>query len=64
MTQLAAKHPALRDAYLTKSQTAAQKFDIITDAVQVQRQLENLKDTINEIETQLKNMKESKFLTF
>ncbi|CAG2232803.1 GDAP1 [Mytilus edulis] len=59
LTHLAAKHPALRDAYLTKSQTAAQKFDIITDAVQVQQHLEDLKVIMEEVETQLKTIKES-----
>ena len=58
LTHLATKYPALRDAYLAKSQTAAQKFDVITDAVQVQRHLENLRSTMDEVETQLKSIKE------
>ncbi|XP_060066202.1 ganglioside-induced differentiation-associated protein 1-like [Ylistrum balloti] len=59
LTDLAAKHPALRDSYLMKSQTAAQKFDVITDAAQVQRHLEELQLTINAVEQQLKSVKES-----
>jgi hypothetical protein len=61
LTDLATKHPALRDGYLAKSQTAAQKFDVITDAVQVQRHLEDLKSVMNKVETQLKLIKECKY---
>lgn len=60
LTDLAAKHPALRDSYLLKSQTAAHKFDIITDAAQVQRHLEELKNLMNEVENQLKSVKKGK----
>ncbi|KAK3086824.1 hypothetical protein FSP39_024005 [Pinctada imbricata] len=58
LTELAAKHPALRDGYLAKSQTAAQKFDVITDAVQVQYHLESLKKVISDVEQQLTDIKE------
>ncbi|XP_069110394.1 ganglioside-induced differentiation-associated protein 1-like [Argopecten irradians] len=59
LTDLAAKHPALRDSYLMKSQTAAQKFDVITDAAQVQRHLEELQITMDTVEQQIKSVKEA-----
>ncbi|XP_061197391.1 ganglioside-induced differentiation-associated protein 1-like [Saccostrea echinata] len=58
LTELAAAHPALRDSYLTKSQIAAQKFDIITDEAKVKGHLEALKRTLKDIEQQLKELKE------
>ena len=61
LTQLAAQHPALRDSYLTKSQVAAQKFDVITDAAQVQRHLDELQVILDDVETQLKTIKQGLF---
>lgn len=64
LTELAAAHPALRDSYLTKSQIAAQKFDIITDEAKVKGHLEGLKRTMKDIEQQLNDLKESKSRQF
>ena len=58
LTELATKHPDLRDAYLSKSQLAASNFDIITDADRVKAQLEDLMPLFASIEAQLKKIKE------
>ncbi|XP_060593454.1 ganglioside-induced differentiation-associated protein 1-like [Ruditapes philippinarum] len=58
LTELATKHPDLRDSYLTKSQTTAHKFDIITEEAQVAAQLDSLEPVFMTIENQLKKIKE------
>ncbi|XP_052815285.1 ganglioside-induced differentiation-associated protein 1-like [Mya arenaria] len=58
LTELAARHPDLRDAYLSKSQLAASNFDIITDADRVKTQLDELMPLFASIEDQLKKIKE------
>lgn len=58
LTELATKHPDLRDAYLSKSQTVAHNFDIISEEAQVQAQLDDLTPLFNTVENQLKKIKE------
>ncbi|XP_053401587.1 ganglioside-induced differentiation-associated protein 1-like [Mercenaria mercenaria] len=58
LTELATKHPDLRDSYLVKSQTTAHKFDIITEEAQVAAQLDSLVPLFTDIENQLKKIKE------
>ena len=58
LTELATKHPDLRDSYLTKSQTTAHKFDIITEEAQVASQLDSLEPVFTTIENQLRKIKE------
>ena len=57
LTELATKHPDLRDAYLSKSQIAASKFDIITDETQIKTQLTDIDPLFTTIEEQLEKIK-------
>ncbi|KAK3586748.1 hypothetical protein CHS0354_014779 [Potamilus streckersoni] len=59
LTELVTKHPDLRDAYLAKSQLAAQKYDIINDEAQVKCHMDDLEKTFKEVEQQLKKIKEA-----
>lgn len=58
LTQLATKHPELRDTYLTKSQITAHKFDIITDEIQVNTHLTDMAPLFQSIEEQLQKIKD------
>lgn len=57
LTELATKHPDLRDAYLSKSQIAASKFDIITDETQIKTQLTDIDPLFTTLEEQLEKIK-------
>lgn len=57
LTDLASKHPDLRDAYLSKSQIAAYKFDIISDEIQIKTQLADIDSLFTEIEKQLEKIR-------
>ncbi|XP_046329584.1 ganglioside-induced differentiation-associated protein 1-like [Haliotis cracherodii] len=58
LTHKATRHPSLRDGYLAKSQTAAQKYDIITDEEKVKGQLDQLDNIFSDIEILLRRTKE------
>ncbi|KAL8619474.1 hypothetical protein ACOMHN_011825 [Nucella lapillus] len=53
LTHKATLHPDLRDAYLAKSQIAAQKYDIITDEEKVKGQLGQLDSIFQDVEKML-----------
>ena len=57
LTDLATKHPDLRDAYLSKSQTAAYKFDIISDEEHMKTQIADIDPVFTDIEAQLAKIK-------
>ena len=57
LTELATKYPDLRDAYLSKSQIAVSKFDIITDETQIKAQLTDIDPLLTTIEEQLEKIK-------
>lgn len=57
LTDLATKHPDLRDAYLSKSQIAAYKFDIISDETQMETQIADIDPIFTDIEEQLAKIK-------
>ncbi|KAK6185543.1 hypothetical protein SNE40_007751 [Patella caerulea] len=59
LTHKATKHPDLRDGYLAKSQTAAQKYDVITDEEKVKGQLEQLETILEEIEAMMQSVQDS-----
>ena len=61
LTELATKHPDLRDAYLFKSQIAAHKFEIISDEMQIKAQLSDIDALFTAIEEQLDKIKKGKF---
>ena len=46
-------HPDLRDGYLSKSQIAAQKYDVITDEEKVKGQLGQLDAIFQDMEKRL-----------
>ena len=57
LTDLSTKHPDLRDAYLSKSQIAAYKFDIISDEEQMKTQIADIDPVFADIEEQLAKIK-------
>ncbi|ESO91063.1 hypothetical protein LOTGIDRAFT_65334, partial [Lottia gigantea] len=63
LTHKATRHPNLRDGYLAKSQTAAQKYDVITDEEKVKGQLEQLEIILEEMEGMLQSLHESETYT-
>ncbi|XP_046565386.1 ganglioside-induced differentiation-associated protein 1-like [Haliotis rubra] len=58
LSHKATRHPSLRDGYLAKSQTAAQKYDVITDEEKVKGQLDQLDNIFTDIEILLRRTKE------
>ena len=62
LTELATKYPNLRDAYLTKSQVAAHKFEFIAEEERVRAQLDDIQPLFKEIEDQLQKIKEGRKL--
>lgn len=58
LIDLATKHPDLRDAYLSRSQIAANNFDIITDEARVQAEFEAIDPLFTSIEIQLQNIRD------
>lgn len=50
LTHKATQYPELRDGYLAKSQTAAHKYDIITDEEKVKGHLSHLDSLFQDME--------------
>ncbi|GFR69573.1 ganglioside-induced differentiation-associated protein 1 [Elysia marginata] len=51
---LSTVYPDLRDCYLAKSQTAAEKYDLITDQERVKGHIEQLGNFLNNVEAELR----------
>ncbi|XP_005111218.1 ganglioside-induced differentiation-associated protein 1 [Aplysia californica] len=51
---LSTVYPDLRDCYLAKSQTAAEKYDLITDEDRVRGQIDQLDGFLNSVEEELR----------
>ncbi|KAH9494613.1 hypothetical protein Btru_019721 [Bulinus truncatus] len=54
LISLSTIYPDLRDCYLAKSQTAAEKYDLITDEDRVKGHIEQLSNFLNNVEGELR----------